>query len=350
MDQSEALQTRVLEAYAQGTSLRIVGGGSKTFHGRAVEGEVLSVAVHRGIVDYQPSELVVTVRGGTPLAELEQVLAAEGQMLGFEPPHFGPATIGGAVAAGLAGPRRPFTGAVRDFVLGVKLLTGRGEVLSFGGQVMKNVAGFDLARVLAGSLGTLGILLEVSLKVLPVPPLEVTLRRRLPPDQALGAMTELLGRDLPLSGLAYDEPFLYLRLSGAADAVAETATGLGAEYLPDNRFWLSLREQRLPFFTEGDEPLWRLAWAPAAPNPDLPGRWLLDWGGAQRWLRTTAPPGRIFEAAAQAGGHATWFRGHGPDDPVFQPLPPPLFKLHRALKAAFDPKRILNPGRLYEEL
>ncbi|BCX89289.1 glycolate oxidase FAD binding subunit [Methylomarinovum tepidoasis] len=350
MDLTEALQEQVSTSCRRGTSLRIVGGGSKAFYGRAVEGEVLALGEHRGVVAYQPSELVVTVRGGTPLAELEQVLAAEGQMLGFEPPHFCPATVGGAVAAGLSGPRRPFAGAVRDFVLGVRLLTGRGEVLSFGGQVMKNVAGFDLARVLAGSLGTLGVILEVSLKVLPKPPLEVTLRRRLPPQQALGAMAELMGRDLPLSGLAYDEPFLYLRLSGLPEVIEETAADLGAEYLPDNRFWLDLREQRLAFFTAGEESLWRLAWPPAAPNPDLPGRWLLDWGGAQRWLRTTAEPDAIFQAAAQAGGHATWFRGHGPADPVFQPLPPQLFKLHKALKEAFDPKRILNPGRMYEDL
>ncbi len=350
MDRTEALQARVIEACRTGTPLRIVGGNSKAFYGRAVEGEPLNVSGHRGIVDYQPSELVVTVRGGTPLAELEQVLAAEGQMLGFEPPHFGPATIGGAVAAGLSGPRRPFAGAVRDFVLGVKLLTGRGEVLSFGGRVMKNVAGFDLARVLAGSLGTLGVILEVSLKVLPMPQLEITLRRRVPAEQSLSAMSELMGRDIPLSGLAYQEPFLYLRMSGVPAALDQAATDLGAEILPDNTFWLHLREQTLPFFQEGDEALWRLAWAPAASNPELPGRWLLDWGGAQRWLRTTAEPDTVFQAAARAGGHATWFRGHGPADPVFQPLPPALFKLHRALKEAFDPKRILNPGRMYEDL
>ena len=350
MDRTEALQARVLDAYRTGSPLRLVGGGSKTFYGRAVEGEPLALGEHRGILDYQPGELVVTARAGTPLVELEAALAAEGQMLGFEPPHFGPATVGGAVAAGLSGPRRPFAGAVRDFVLGVKLLTGRGEVLSFGGRVMKNVAGFDLSRVLAGSQGTLGVVLEVSLKVLPRPPLEVTLRRRLLPERALNAMAELMGRDLPLTGLAYDEPFLYLRLGGVPAVLAEAAADLGAEALPDGGFWEALREQRLAFFTEGTESLWRLAWAPAAPNPDLPGRWLLDWGGAQRWLRTDAPPERVFAVAAVAGGHATWVRGHGPGDPVFQPLPPPLFKLHKALKAAFDPRRILNPGRLYEDL
>ncbi|MFN3920419.1 MAG: glycolate oxidase subunit GlcE, partial [Methylohalobius sp.] len=209
MDLTEELVERVKAAIAERRPLCIVGGGSKDFYGRLPQGERLSLAGHRGIIEYAPQELVITVRAGTKLSELEQALDAEGQMLPFEPPHFGEATIGGAVAAGLSGPRRPFAGAVRDFILGVKLLTGRGEVLSLGGKVIKNVAGFDLSRLLAGSLGTLGVILEVSLKVLPRPELELTLCREVEPQKALETMLALMGQSLPLSGLAYEEPLVY---------------------------------------------------------------------------------------------------------------------------------------------
>ncbi len=351
MDLTRQLQHQVTCAIADRRPLKIIGGGSKHFYGRDSIGTVLEVGSHQGIVEYQPSELVVTVRSGTPLMELEEALMQEGQMLGFEPPHFGPATVGGMVAAGLSGPRRPFTGAVRDFILGVKILTGRGEVLSFGGQVMKNVAGFDLSRMMAGSLGTLGLILEVSLKVMPLPEREVTLCLEMPPQGVLEAMSRLMGRSLPLSAIAYEEPFLTIRLSGTGAAVAETAKELGGDLIDDgDRYWRELREQTLSFFNEGEADLWRLAVAPASPLADLPGRWLLDWGGGQRWLRTTAPAEAVFSTAQAVGGHATLFRTHGRRDQVFQPLPRELAKLHRALKQAFDPQRIFNPGRMYEDL
>ncbi|WP_022948030.1 glycolate oxidase subunit GlcE [Methylohalobius crimeensis] len=351
MDRTSELKETIEAAIASRRPLCIVGGGSKNFYGRRSQGDPLSIAGHRGVVEYAPSELVITARAGTPLADLEQALAAEGQMLPFEPPRFGPATVGGAIAAGLSGPRRPFTGAVRDFVLGVKLLTGRGEVLSFGGQVMKNVAGFDLSRLLAGSLGTLGVILEVSLKVLPRPAVELTLSREVAIDRALDTMADWMGQSLPLSALAYEEPLLYVRLSGTERAVASAADRLGGERLAEGeRFWESLREQQRPFFTEGNADLWRLSLPPAAPAPDLPGRMLLDWAGAQRWLRSLEDAQKIFRAAADLGGHATLFRSRGARHEVFQPLPESLAKLHRALKEAFDPHRILNPGRMYAEL
>ncbi len=351
MDQTGKLQQQVEAAIAEERSLRIVGGGSKDFYGRETEGELLETGTHCGIVEYEPSELVVTVRSGTPLAELEQALAAEGQMLGFEPPHFGPATVGGMIAAGLSGPRRPFTGAVRDYILGVKLLTGRGEVLTFGGQVMKNVAGFDLSRMMAGSLGTLGVILEISLKVLPRPETEVTVCQEVPGDHILETMVRLMGRPLPLSALAYEEPFLTIRLSGVEAAVAEATKQLGGELVSEgSQYWIGLREHTMTFFSEGETNLWRMAVAPASPLADLPGRWLLDWGGAQRWLRTSAKAEEVFAAARSKGGHATMFRTVGKRFQVFQPLPPELAKLHHALKRAFDPHRIFNPGRLYEDL
>jgi glycolate oxidase FAD binding subunit len=344
----ELLET-VKIAIAERRPLCIVGGGSKDFYGRCPVGEKLSLAGHRGIVEYALEELVITARAGTPLAELEQVLAGEGQMLPFEPPHFGPATLGGAVAAGLSGPRRPFTGAVRDFVLGAKLLTGRGEVLSFGGKVIKNVAGFDVSRLLAGSLGALGVILEVSLKVLPRPEVELTVSLELEPEEALSRMQALCAKSLPVSALAYEEPLLYVRLSGAEKAVAAAVAELGGERVEDEGFWQEWREHLRPFFTGGDEDLWRLSVPPAAPLADLPGRFLLDWAGAQRWVRTSEPKERMFQLAASLKGHATLFRTQGARDQVFQPLPEKLAELHRALKEAFDPQRIFNPGRMYAE-
>jgi len=345
------LKQRVEEGLAKREALRIVAGGSKEFYGRTPVGEPLRLGEHRGIVEYEPSELVVTVRAGTPLEDLERALAAEGQMLGFEPPHFGNATIGGAVAAGLSGPRRPFSGAVRDFILGMKLLTGRAEVLSFGGQVMKNVAGFDLSRLMAGSLGTLGVILEVSLKVLPRPEVELTVRQEIPPEQSLETMASLLGRCLPLSAMVYEEPFLSLRLSGDEEIVAQAADEIGGDRMAEGaQFWHQLREQTLAFFTEGESDLWRLAVAPASPLAEIPGRWLFDWGGAQRWLRSQASAEEVFAAARAMGGHATRFRTQGPRDRIFQPLPAGLAKLHHTLKDAFDPQRIFNPGRMYEGL
>lgn len=350
MDRTDELVEKVNAAIADRKPLRLIGGGSKDFYGCLPQGEPLYLSGHRGIIDYAPEELVVTVRAGTPLAELEQALASQGQMLPFEPPHFGPATVGGAVASGLSGPRRPFVGAVRDFVLGTKLLTGRGEVLSFGGRVMKNVAGFDVSRLMAGSLGTLGVILEVSLKVLPKPEREWTLCQEVEADKALELMSAWMGQSLPLSALAYEEPYMYLRLSGTERAVADAARRIGGERLAEGEdFWQELREQRRPFFTEGEGDLWRLAVPPAAPWPDIAGRFLLDWGGAQRWVHTLEAPTRLFQLAAELNGHATLFRTKGARYEVFQPLPENLAKLHKALKEAFDPYRIFNPGRMYPE-
>lgn len=364
-DISAQLQDRVLAALAAKTPLAIRAGGSKAFYGRRVTGDPLEVCGHRGIVHYAPTELVITARCGTPLAELEAVLAAQGQMLPFEPPHFSfppgqagdengagsaaQATLGGMLAAGLSGPRRPWAGAVRDALLGVKLLTGRGEILTFGGQVMKNVAGYDIARLTAGSLGCLGMILEASLKVLPRPAREVTLVQEADAHTALDRLTAWQGRPWPLSASLHDGRRLWLRLSGAQAGVQAALEALGGEVVEETDLWTRVREQNLDFF-RGDAPLWRLALPPASPMPDLPGAWLTEWGGAQRWLYSDAPAARIRAVAATAGGHATLFRGHAGREEVFQPLPPALMALHQRLKAAFDPAGILNPGALYAEL
>ena len=352
------LAERVQSAAATGTLLRLRGGGSKDFYGQSLEGEVLELAGYAGIVDYDPTELVVTACCGTRLAELEAVLAERGQWLAFEPPHLGAgATVGGMVAAGLSGPRRAAAGAVRDFLLGAKVMDGRGEVLDFGGRVMKNVAGYDASRLMAGALGTLGIVLEVSLKTLPRPPAEATLRFELPEERAIETLNRWAAQPLPLSASAWRAGDMTVRLSGAAAAVRAARHKLGGELVDEPQaagFWLGMREQGDAFF-KGEMPLWRVSLpslaAPFAPLLALGGEQqiaqLIEWGGAQRWLRSGADAAAIRAAAARAGGHATLFRGGDKSCGVFHPLPDTLLKLHRNLKAQFDPKRILNAGRMY---
>jgi len=348
----EAFAERIREAAARGTRLRLRGGGSKDFYGGAPRGEVLDTRSHAGIVDYEPTELVVTARCGTPLAELEGALAAQGQMLAFEPPHFGSgATLGGCVAAGLSGPRRAAAGALRDFVLGARLIDGRARELGFGGRVMKNVAGYDVSRLLAGSLGTLGLILEVSLKVLPRPAAEHSLRLELPQDKALESLNRWAGTPLPVSASAWRDGELCVRLSGAERAVQAAAQKLGGEALgvaDAARFWSGIREQTDPWFG-GEAPLWRLSVASAAAPLELAGAQLIEWGGGLRWLRSGAEAASVRAAAARAGGHATLFRGGDKATGVFAPLAPALARLHRELKAAFDPAGVFNPGRLYPD-
>ena len=347
-DASGLLHEQVLAAIAGKTPVSIAGSGSKAFYGRPAQGEPLSVVQHRGIISYEPTELVITARSGTRLADIKAVLAERGQMLAFEPPHFGPdATLGGAVATGLSGPRRPYAGAVRDVVLGVKLLNGHGEILKFGGEVMKNVAGFDVSRLMVGALGTLGVVLEVSMKVLPRPEAEITLIFAMNPNDALVQMNRWAGQNWPLSAACFDGEALWIRLSGAEAAIAVARQKLGGDALPDDEatsFWEDVREQKLGFF-QSETPLWRLSLASATAQPDLSGVWFIDWGGALRWLKTEQSAETIFQTAQALGGHACRFRS--PLGGQFQPLPAGLEKLHRKIKLAFDPHGIFNTGRLY---
>jgi len=350
-DLTEQLRERMLAAAVDKTPLRIRGGGTKDFYGNAPEGALLDTTGHAGIVAYEPTELVVTVRAGTRLSELEAALAEKGQMLAFEPPHFGEtATVGGCVAAGLSGPRRATAGSVRDFVLGVKLLSGSGEVLNFGGQVMKNVAGYDVSRLMAGALGTLGLLLEVSLKVLPKPPAEATLRLELPQDKAIEAMNRWGGQPLPLSATCWSDGLLTVRLSGARAAVAAARGKIGGEAVADaDAFWRGVREQQDDFFSDAAT-MWRLSLPSKTAPLALPGAQLIEWGGSQRWMKSDAPAAVVREAAARAGGHATLFRGGDRSAGAFQKLPAPLMAIHKNLKRNFDPQGLFNPGRLYPEL
>ena len=348
----DELAAAVGQAAAERTPLRLRGGGSKDFYGGLLAGDVLELAGYRGIVAYEPTELYVTARCGTPLAEVEAALAEQGQMLACEPPGFGRGTIGGAVAAGLSGPRRQQAGPLRDFVLGVKLIDGMGQILDFGGQVMKNVAGYDVSRLVAGSLGTLGLIAEVSLKVLPRPAAEITLGFDADEAEAIARLNRWGGQPLPLSASFWCDGLLLLRLSGAAAAVAAARAKLGGEPIHDDgAFWQGIRDQSHPAFAS--DILWRLALPTTTPPLALPGLRAIEWGGGQRWLAGDLESTAVRAAAARAGGHAVLFRG--PEslrcrEGAFAPLEPGLLALHRRVKKVFDPRGIFNPGRLYAEL
>ena len=343
-----ALQERIRDAAAGGTGLRLRGSGSKDFYGNEPRGEMLDTREYTGIASYEATELVITARCGTPLAELEEALLRNRQCLPFEPPHFGPgATLGGCVAAGLAGPRRASAGALRDFVLGVKIVDGRGRVLTFGGQVMKNVAGYDVSRLVAGSLGTLGLIAEASLKVLPLPASELTVRLEMGEAAAIDAMNRWAGLPLPISATSWHGGVLHLRLSGSEAGVRSAAAKIGGEPVHSGAFWEEVREHRHRFFA-GPRTLWRLAVPSTCAPLDLSADTLIEWGGALRWVRGDLP--RLRQTAHAAGGHATLFRAREkPPGGVFAPLEPVVLRLHRELKAVFDPAGILNPGRMYAE-
>ncbi len=383
---------RIRAAASARTPLRLRGGGSKDFYGQSLQGEVLDTSVLRGIVSYEPSELVVTVRSGTPLAELEALLATSGQYLPFEPPHYGwsqgQATVGGMVASGLNGPARASAGSVRDHVLGVTLLNGSGELLRFGGEVIKNVAGYDVSRVMVGAMGTLGLLVDVSLKVLPLPLAEATLTFNMTQTEALAQLHSWGGQPLPLNASCWvkeveegegegsrrndgrnnQQGTLFLRLRGAVAAVEAACKQLLNEALPGAQAvrlnnapaaigWRACRDHQHAFFVTppaSNMALWRLSVAQTAPALDLPWPQLVEWHGALRWLWAPMSASSVLrDVAATARGHATVFvandthleSGAGRFD-VFTPLQPPLDRIHRQLKAEFDPAGVFNRGRL----
>jgi glycolate oxidase FAD binding subunit len=345
---------RIVAASADRTALHLRGGGTKDWYGQKSRGELFDTRRYGGIVAYDPTELVITARCGTPVEEIETALAEQNQMLAFEPPHFGSgATVGGMVASGLSGPRRQAVGALRDFVLGAVLMDGKGEVLHFGGQVMKNVAGYDVSRLLAGSMGTLGLILEASLKVLPKPFAETSLRFELNQAEAIRRLNEWGGQPLPISASAWHDGMLMVRLSGAQAAIKAARQKMGGDELPDaHAYWIAVREQTSEFFSLGTGTtgsIWRLSVPSTTPPLALRGEQLIEWGGAQRWLKTDADAATIRAAAEKAGGHASLFRGGDKQVGVFHPLAPAVAKIHRNLKTAFDPSGIFNPGRMYTE-
>ncbi|MBI3480768.1 MAG: glycolate oxidase subunit GlcE [Nitrosomonadales bacterium] len=354
-DNSNTLQQQVLDAYHSGTPLNIAGSGSKAFLSNVSnDAQTIDVTGHRGIVEYDPRELVLTARSGTTLQEIEAALAEANQMLPFEPPHFGGhATLGGTIACGLSGPRRPYSGSARDFVLGCQMLNGRGELLRFGGQVMKNVAGYDVSRLMAGAQGTLGVLLDISLKVLPRPAASTTVIWECSAADAIASMSALLSKPYPVDGACYHNGQCHVRISGSAQAVRDACTKISGDVLADaDAYWHALREQQLTFFQNNgynkSGTLYRVVVKPATPQLDITGDWLLDWGGAQRWLYSDADIATIRQRSEAVGGHVTVFRGGARE--IFQPLPEPLLTIHRRLKASFDPNNIFNRGRLYANL
>lgn len=354
---TEQAKAQILAAAADRSALEIRGSGSKNWYGQQVQGELLDTRAYSGVIDYEPTELVITARCGTPLAEIEALLAQNRQMLAFEPPHFGStATLGGMVASGLSGPSRQAVGALRDFVLGTVLMDGKGDILHFGGQVMKNVAGYDVSRLLAGSLGTLGLILNVSLKVLPRPVAVSSRRFAMTEADAIQCLNQWGGQPLPISASCWHDGLLTIRLSGAQAAVRAAEQKLGGESVSDaDEFWQALREQDFSFFTgaASGKALWRLSVPSTAAPLALNGTTLIEWGGAQRWLIVDAnaevEATTIRAAAAAVGGHATLFRGGDKHVGVFQPLAPAIAQIHRRLKAGFDPSAIFNPGRMYPD-
>jgi glycolate oxidase FAD binding subunit len=363
MDTADPALARLIDqaasARAQAAPLDICGGGTKRFYGEPPAGAPLDVRPLAGITCYEPTELVVTARAGTQLRDLEAALQEHGQCLPFEPPRFAPGgTVGGMVASGLSGPARASVGSVRDHVLGVTLLNGLGEILTFGGQVTKNVAGYDVSRLLVGSLGILGVICEVSLKVLPTSVASQTLSFDWGEARALETLSRWAAQPLPINASAWHAGQLRIRLAGARAAVAAACARLGGERLESsaaNAWWLSVRDQSAEFFSVGEkslaggEALWRLSVPALTAELRLPGEQFIEWGGAQRWWRTSALPRAVREAAASAGGHATLIKG-ADRSCVFAPLSPVLMRTHQALKEAFDPARIFNPGRLYQGL
>ncbi|MDE2402942.1 MAG: glycolate oxidase subunit GlcE [Burkholderiales bacterium] len=369
----QALVDQVQDAARRGAVLRVRGHGSKDFLGDASVGEVLDTRVWSGIEQYEPSELVIKARAGTPLAEVEAALAERGQYLAFEPPRWcftqgpnaapGP-TIGGVVASGFSGPGRVSRGAVRDHVLGSGVLNGRGEVLRFGGSVMKNVAGFDLSRLMAGSMGTLGVLLDVTLKVMPEPVATATVRLELPEAEALMQVNRWAAQPLPLDASAWWDGLLVLRLRGARAAVAAAVARLAQECQAEliappaaDPFWQGLRDHRDEFFQPARAAvaasghrgvtLWRISVPPTAAPLGLPGEQLNEWFGAQRWVCTAVPAATVHEVAARAGGHAQAFVSQPAQSLVHAASMSPLLRqLHQRVQHSFDPHGVFNTGRL----
>ena len=344
---AQGIAERVRQAAALNQPLAIQGSGSKQFYGPPGAGAALDLTAFSGIVDYEPAELVLIARSGTPLAELESCVAAERQMLAFEPPHFGGrGTLGGCVAAGLSGPRRPYTGSVRDFVLGTRVINGKGEDLRFGGRVIKNVAGYDVSRLMTGAMGTLGVLLEVALKVLPRPPAELTLRMEYTQADALAALNCWAARPLPISGSCYSDGTLSVRLSGAESAVAAARRVVGGEPTSDGAsFWAGIKDQTAPFFASAPA-LWRVSLPSTAPPLTTPVPQLIEWNGSLRWLATEAIGETLERQVAEYRGHLAPFRGAAGSRP-YPPLSDAMLRVQRGLKSAFDPHGILNPGRAW---
>lgn len=357
-NQVSAITEQVATALEQKQALSIVGGNSKAFLGRATNhngSTTLNIGNCTGIIDYEPSELVLTAAAGTPLSEIETELAANGQMLAFEPPRFdGQATLGGTLAAGASGPRRVSAGAARDFILGTNIINGKAEYLRFGGQVMKNVAGYDISRLMVGAMGTLGIITQASVKVLPKPQTETTIAQTVSQTEALRQIDSITTSGLPVSASCYNGEQLWLRISGSESVVKQALGKLSGDPVDSHaadEFWQQLRDQQLPLFDiQADQtPLWRISVPPGTPALDFEGEQLLEWHGALRWLRSSVTAQQLSNALTPLGGHAQLYKGGDRQTQVYATLDSGLLALHQQIKKTFDPDSIFNPGRFYEE-
>ena len=356
-DISLALQSTVKDAISNNAPIYIHGGNSKLFYGNKVVAEALDVSKHTGIIDYDPTELCITVRAGTLLSDIEKVLDAENQILPFEPPQYQPtATIGGALASGISGPRRAYTGSARDAILGVKIINGEGEIVSFGGQVMKNVAGYDLSRMMVRSHGTLGVILEVSIRLLPKPKNEITISIDKNQSDALDYFQSLRTQQLPVTATAWFNDQAFLRLSGSEKSTAYQLDKLvndqNAKLIENSsEFWTDIRDHKHQFFDQTDKSLWRLSLPPATEEiVQANDNQLVEWGGAQRWIKTITPDNIIHSTANSRNGYATLFHGDNLTSSCFPKLDENLKKLHIQLKNNIDPHGIFNPERMYAGL
>ena len=342
------LISKVTDAYHAQTPLAIIAGGSKIFMGRNTSGSVLDVAGHSGIISYQPVELVITARAGTSIAEIVTVLAENNQSLAFEPPCFSDkSTLGGTLACNQSGPARPWCGSIRDHVLGVGLINGKGEHLKFGGQVMKNVAGYDVSRLQAGAMGTLGVLTQISLKVMPKPDACKTLVWNMDAAQAIVFMNRLGASAKPISAACWFEGQLYVRLSGVKTSIDATIKQWKGQIKADpENLWQKLADQQLAFFTD-EAPLWRFSVNPTAQITALDEHSIIDWGGALRWYQGEGDLAAMQKLAAAAGGQVSMFSGGNRNAEVMHHLPKSLQSIQARIKKSFDPHCILNPGRLY---
>lgn len=349
-DISQQLIQQIEQAFAADTPLEICAGNSKAFYGRKIQAEPLDVAAHSGIINYEPTELVITARAGTRLSELENTLNEQGQMLGFEPPHFaGSATLGGTIACNFSGPRRPYSGAARDYVLGCNIINGKAEKMHFGGEVMKNVAGYDVSRLMCGAMGTLGLLLDVSLKVIPKPEAEFTVVHECDAQSAIDKMHQWMLQSIPLSATSYADGKLYSRLASNEASIKSAHLKMGGELTSDNSYWQQLKEQQYTFFNS-ELPIWRLSLASSHTPLNLQGDTVYDWGGALRWLRGDESADKVRHTLESIGGHAILFKNNIKHIEPFHELSPGVHAMHRQLKLAFDPKNILNSGRMYADI
>lgn len=350
-DISQELQAQVLDAYKNKTALDIQAGNSKLFYGHTITAQPLDVSQHQGVISYEPTELVITARAGSRLIDIEKVLDDSNQMLAFEPPHFSDsATLGGTIAGNFSGPRRASSGAARDFVLGCNIINGKAEALSFGGQVMKNVAGYDTSRLMCGAMGGLGVILDVSLKVLPKPATQITLSHQCSIHQATKNIHQWVKQSLPISASCFFNGQLYVRLSGNNSSVMSAKNIIGGELLAeDDFFWNTIKNQQADFFN-AEKPLWRLSLASNTPELKLTGNTLYEWNGALRWLSSDEPAEKIRQSLNSVNGQATCYKHSKNGVEPFHPLSAGLFNIHKQLKNAFDPENILNPNRMYKDL